>query len=140
MKHEPRRGILPSASTQAAIDLALADIARRMAYSQARRGVDPRTAARHGSDQAAALMAWLFFIAPVMALFTLSALASPLSLLIVAPLDAIGVLILIRIQGATVRRADERPVYALPTWLLVVVGGLYVCGIFLLMIVAVLAA
>ena len=90
--------------------------------------------------QAAALLSWVFFIAPVMGVFTLGALGSLGAMILVAPLDLIGVLILIRIHTAMVRPANQKLVYAIPTWLLVVTGGAYVSGLFVLMIYALLTS
>jgi len=135
-----RRGILPSAETQVLINYMHGDIARRLAQGQAARGVEPATAARHGTDQAAALLSWVFFIAPVMGVFTLGALGSLGAMILVAPLDLIGILILIRIHTAMVRPANRKLVYAIPTWLLVVTGGAYVAGLFLLMIFVLLTS
>ena len=135
MSHDQRKGLLPGADLLIAINLALADLSRRIAQSQARQGVDERTAAHHATNQAGALMAWAFFIAPVMGLFTLGALGSPPGMVIIAPVDIIGLVILIRIHTAIIRPANQRLIYAIPTRTLVVVGGLYVCGLFLLMFI-----
>lgn len=135
-----RRGLLPSARTQVSLNFALADLSRRFAQGQARRGVDPGIAARHGTNQAGALVAWVLFIAPVMGLFTVGAYGSPIAMLFVAPLNIIGMVILIRIHTAIIRPADQKLVYAIPTWILVVVGGAYVSGLFLLMIYRILSA
>ena len=135
MTTQHRRGLLPDAHTQASVNFAIGDIARRIAYTQARNGVDPAIAARHATDQAGALVAWVLFIAPVMGIFTLGALRSPVGLLLVAPLDVIGIIILIRIHTAIIRPANQRLIYAIPTWVLVVTGGMYVSGLFFLMFV-----
>ena len=140
MSRGPRTGLLPSASTQAAIDLALGDIARRIARSQARQGVHPALATRHGVTGANAFVAWLFFIAPVMALFTLGGLGSPIGFVLAAPLDALGIIIAIRIRRMIQGRADQRMVYRIPTWALVVGGGCYVFGLCWLMVIATLVA
>ena len=131
-----RRGLLPSARTQVSLNFALADLSRRFAQGQARRGVDPGIAARHGTNQAGALVAWVLFIAPVMGIFTLGALGSPPGMVIIAPVDIIGLVILIRIHTAIIRPADQRLIYAIPTWVLVVAGGTYVSGLFLLMFIS----
>ena len=133
MTTQHRRGLLPDAHTQVSLNFAIGDISRRIAYTQARNGVDPAIAARHATDQAGALVAWVLFIAPVMGIFTLGALQSPVGLLLVAPLDLIGIVILIRIHTAIIRPADQRLIYAIPTWVLVVAGGAYVSGLFFLM-------
>lgn len=135
MTTQHRRGLLPDAHTQASVNFAIGDISRRIAYTQARNGVDPMIAARQATNQASALVAWVLFIAPVMGIFTLGALRSPLGLLLVAPLDLIGIIILIRIHTANIRPADQRLIYAIPTWVLVVAGGAYVCGLFFLMFI-----
>ena len=135
MKTQHRRGIVPDAHTQASVNFAIGDISRRIAYTQARNGVDPTIAARHATNQASALVAWVLFIAPVMGIFTLGALGSPIGMLLVGPLNIIGIVILIRIHTAIIRPADQRLIYAIPTWGLVVAGGLYVIGLFLLMLV-----
>jgi hypothetical protein len=135
MTTQHRRGLLPDAQTQASLNFALGDISRRIAYSQARNGVDPLTAARHGTDCAGQLVAWILFVAPVMGILSLAALAAPRAMLIVAPLDMLGLLILIRIHTFIVRPANQRLIYAIPTWVLVLVGGLYVTGFFFLMVV-----
>ena len=130
-----RTGLLPSASTQVAIDMSLADIARRIAQAQARKGVHPALAAQHGVAGANALLAWIFFVAPVMGIFTLGAMSSFIGMLTVVPLNALGLLILGRIVAKNNGRADQRLVYRVPTWVLVLAGGGYVMGLFLLMIV-----
>ena len=138
MSRNHRTGLVPPVSTQVAIDLALGDIAQRIARSQASRGVNPALASRHGVNGANALLAWCIFIAPMMALMTFAGLMSPSGLVLIAPLDAIGVLILIRIHAMINARGDQRLVYRIPTWVLVVAGGCYVCGIFILMFLAIL--
>ena len=135
MTTQHRRGILPDAHTQASVNFAIGDISRRIAYTQARNGVDPAIAARHATDQAGALVAWVLFIAPIMGIFTLGALGSPIGMLLVGPLNIIGIIILIRIHTAIIRPADQRLIYAIPTWGLVVAGGLYVSGLFFLMFI-----
>jgi hypothetical protein len=75
-----------------------------------------------------------------MGIFTLGALGSPIGMLLVGPLNIIGIVILIRIHTAIIRPADQRLIYAIPTWGLVVAGGLYVCGLFFLMFVKILTA
>ena len=136
MKTQHRRGLLPDAHTQASVNFAIGDISRRIAYTQARNGVDPAIAARHATDQAGALVAWVLFIAPIMGIFTLGALGSPIGMLLVGPLNIIGIVILIRIHTAIIRPADQRLIYAIPTWVLVVAGGTYVSGLFLLMFIS----
>jgi hypothetical protein len=81
-------------------------------------------------------VAWVLFIAPMMGIFTLGALGSPLGMLLVGPLNIIGIIILIRIHTAIIRPADQRLIYAIPTWVLVVAGGLYVTKLFLLMVIS----
>jgi hypothetical protein len=136
MTTQHRRGILPDAHTQASLNFAIGDISRRIAYTQARNGVDPTIAARHATDCAGQLVAWVLFIAPVMGIFTLGALGSPPGMVIIAPVDIIGLVILIRIHTAIIRPADQRLIYAIPTWVLVVAGGTYVSGLFLLMFIS----
>ena len=135
MTSQHRRGLLPDAHTQASLNFALGDISRRIAYTQARNGVDPAIAARHATDCAGQLVAWVLFIAPIMGIFSLAGLSSPRAMAIAAPLDIIGIVILIRIHTLIIRPANQRLVYAIPTWVLVLVGGLYVSGVFLLMVV-----
>jgi len=117
------------------VNFAIADIARRIAYTQARNGVDPAIAARKATDQAGVLVAWVLFIAPVMGLFTLGALQSPIGMLLVAPLDFIGILILVRIHASIIRPANQKLIYAIPTGALVLTGGCYVCCLFFLMFI-----
>jgi hypothetical protein len=136
MTTQHRRGLLPDAGTQASLNFAIGDISRRIAYTQARNGIDPTIAARHATDCAGQLVAWVLFIAPMMGIFTLGALGSPLGMLLVGPLNIIGIIILIRIHTAIFRPADQRLIYAIPTWVLVVAGGLYVTGLFLLMVIS----
>jgi hypothetical protein len=80
-------------------------------------------------------LAWIFFVAPVMGIFTLGAMSSFIGMLTVVPLTALGLLILGRIVAKNNGRADQRLVYRVPTWVLVLTGGAYVMGLFLLMIV-----
>jgi hypothetical protein len=135
MTTQHRRGLLPDAGTQASLNFAIGDISRRIAYTQARNGVDPAIAARHATNCAGQLVAWVLFIAPMMGIFTLGALGSPLLMLIVAPLNVIGMVILIRIHTSMIRPSNQRLVYAIPTWVLVLAGGAYVTGLFLLMVI-----
>lgn len=135
-QYRRRSGLVPDLGTQIAVTWLESSIAHRRARQQAARGVAPARAAHHGVQASNAILAYFFLIAPVMAFSALAVLASPLGIVLFGPLLAIGTVIGIRLKQWLDTPADRRLVYAIPTWVFVLVGGLWVTGIGVLVLVS----
>lgn len=123
-KYTKRNGLLPSAATQAAIGIAQADIAYRVAKSQGQQGVSPVIAVDHAYRSSVAILSYLFFIFPVMMFIAVFAWTwNPIIMLWKFAQVGIGILIGLRLIRWVQEPASNKLSYAFPTWLLVVLGG-----------------
>lgn len=118
-RYDERRGLLLSAETQAALTLAHATMAKRRAEKLAQQGVPPLLAADRAYLSTTAVLAWLFFIAPVMGFSyfaTLAALViSPLAVVVWAPEALLCTVLSIRVLNFQTAPADRTLVYRVPT-------------------------
>jgi hypothetical protein len=121
----PRKnGIMPSVSTQLAIGMSQGDIAYRVARSQASRGVPTDLASKHGVNASTAILYYAFFVFPVM-MFTALFVWTPNPIVMLWKLVQVtlGVVILVRLHKWVYEPATNVISYKVPTWVLVVAGG-----------------
>ena len=135
----PRRrtGLVPDTELQIALMALSAGIASRVARSHAGRGVPPALAADHGVLAASAIIAYVVFVAPMLMLSTLGVFSSILGPFVFGPEVVMGWVLGVRLIRWVQEPADRRMIYRIPTWLIVVVGGLWTCGLVLLMLVGI---
>lgn len=121
----PRKnGIMPSASTQIALGMSQGDIAYRVARSQASRGVPTELASKHGVNASTAILYYAFFVFPVMAFTAVFVWShNPVVMLWKAFQVILGVVLLVRLHRWVYEPATNVISYKVPTWALVVAGG-----------------
>lgn len=126
MKYAKRNGLLPDAETQVLIGAAQIYIAHRVARRQGRQGVDPPMAAHHAFRAAMLVPFYVVFILPVMAMSMLVMTSNPVFHVWRAAQIGLGLLIGVRMLRWLREPATNRLVYSVPTWVLVVAGGISV--------------
>jgi hypothetical protein len=119
-----KNGLVPKADLQIAVTMAQADTAYRIARSQAARGVPQQLAAEHGSRAATALFYYWLFVFPVV-MFTALVIwvPNPFIMLWKSFQVMLGVVILVRMHKWVHEPATNVISYKIPTWVLVVTGG-----------------
>jgi hypothetical protein len=141
INYAKRNGLLPSASTQAALGLAQADIAYRVAKAQGTQGVPPVIAVDHAYRASVAILFYLLFIFPVMMFISLFVWTwNPIIMLWKAAQVGLGLLIGLRMIRWVKEPASNKLSYAFPTWLLVVLGAFSIFMFFVFAIVKILSA
>lgn len=132
-----RTGLVPDTELQLALAALTAGIASRVARSHAGRGVSPTLAADHGVRAATAVLAYFIFIGPMLMLSTLGVFSSLFGPFVFGPEALMGWVIGVRLLRWMHEPADRRMVYRIPTWLIVVVGGVWACCLVLLMLLGI---
>lgn len=138
-RYEERRGLLLPAETQAALTLAHATMAKRRAEKLAQQGVPPVLAADRAYLSTTAVLAWLFFVAPVMGFSYLATLLTvaiaPLGLVVWAPEALLCTVISIRVLNYQTAPADRTLVYRIPTVAIICAFALWTMLAFTLVLI-----
>lgn len=123
-----RRHFLPTVEQQIALGIAQSGIAYRTAQRQAAMGVDPDIAVPHAVSVSTWVVSYALAVVPV-AFFALLFVMSgnPFLFLWGAGCLTISMVLAIRLQKYVITPADKVIRYAIPTWAIVVAGGLWNC-------------